>query len=292
MSQTFSLSKETSLSLKGIFCIGIVLHHLAQRTSIGFLQPLCSAGTFLVAGFFFLSGYGLMAQLQEKRQRLPRRVFPAANRQSRPALCARHDFLCAVFLPRAWAARLFLSSIRSSRGILSFPFPGMPWPLCFLCGVCPMLFPHGQPGCGIFRFFYSSCQDIRCSAWRWALRVVVSFLPGFSFGHALFRPFRNQVLLFSLAGLPMLCAALWLLRQNAAAALLAKISGICAVTALLFLPIFLFPLNKKSARWLGERSLYFYLLQKGCLWRYCTAAGSLCATTISMPPCASSAHCS
>ena len=165
MSQTFSLSKETSLSLKGIFCIGIVLHHLAQRTSIGFLQPLCSAGTFLVAGFFFLSGYGLMAQLQEKRQRLPRRVFLAANRQSRPALCARHDFLCAVFLPRAWAARLFLSSIRSSRGSFRSLFLVCLGHYALYAAFALCFSRTDSPAAGIFRFLlFLSGYTLLCLA--------------------------------------------------------------------------------------------------------------------------------
>ena len=59
------LSKEKSTALKGIFAIFVLIHHLYQysglfrQTSLGTL--LQAMGTFSVAVFFFLSGYGLMA---------------------------------------------------------------------------------------------------------------------------------------------------------------------------------------------------------------------------------------
>ncbi|MDD2956890.1 MAG: hypothetical protein PHD67_11380, partial [Oscillospiraceae bacterium] len=127
------------------------------------------------------------------------------------------------------------------------------FPLCFSRA--------GSPTAGIFRFslflvgYTLLCLALGFGEW-WYLSC-----PAFLFGMLFFNRSRGQVLIFSLTGLPVLCAVFWLLRQNAAAALLAKISGICAVTALLFCLFSYFPLNKKALRWLGERSLYFYLLQ-------------------------------
>lgn len=262
MSQTFSLSKETSLSLKGIFCIGIVLHHLAQRTSIGFLQPLCSAGTFLVAGFFFLSGYGLMAQLQEKGS-----GYLAGFSRRQIGKVALPYALVTIF----YALCFFAAGMGSSPlSILHSLFSGDPFVPFSWYALAIMLFYAAfalcfsrtdSPAAGIFRFLlFLSGYTLLCLALGFGEWWYLS-CPGFLLGMLFFGRSRNQVLLFSLAGLPMLCAALWLLRQNAAAALLAKISGICAVTALLFCLFSYFPLNKKALRWLGERSLYFYLLQ-------------------------------
>lgn len=54
------LSIETSQGLKGIFSLGVVLHHLAQNTkSAVFFSFIASVGPFIVSIFFFISGYGL-----------------------------------------------------------------------------------------------------------------------------------------------------------------------------------------------------------------------------------------
>jgi len=57
------LSKDTCNILRGFFAIVVVFHHLAQRTSSGFLfRDFTQVGFLAVAAFFFFSGYGLQKQ--------------------------------------------------------------------------------------------------------------------------------------------------------------------------------------------------------------------------------------
>lgn len=54
------LSVTTSNAYRGIFALVVILHHLAQRTTGGYLMPdFTRIGYLAVAVFFFLSGYGL-----------------------------------------------------------------------------------------------------------------------------------------------------------------------------------------------------------------------------------------
>lgn len=61
--------------LKGFFAIGILLHHLSQRTAAGWLDPhyiihgldaFVDIGYFFVAYFLFISGYGLYKSYKTK----------------------------------------------------------------------------------------------------------------------------------------------------------------------------------------------------------------------------------
>ena len=62
------LSIESCTSLRGIAAIGIVLHHISERIQgDSFFRWLAVIGYILVSYFFFLSGYGLMAQYREKK---------------------------------------------------------------------------------------------------------------------------------------------------------------------------------------------------------------------------------
>lgn len=54
------LSKKTSSSIKGILCIAVLFHHLAQNISEGFIfHSFENIGFLFVSMFFFYSGYGL-----------------------------------------------------------------------------------------------------------------------------------------------------------------------------------------------------------------------------------------
>lgn len=54
------LSVTTSNAYRGIFALIVIFHHLAQRTTGGYLMPdFTRIGYLAVAVFFFLSGYGL-----------------------------------------------------------------------------------------------------------------------------------------------------------------------------------------------------------------------------------------
>lgn len=60
------LEKNTSVALKGIFSIVVVLHHVAQITNDGLLfRNFIFLGRLSVAVFFLLSGYGLIQQYKK-----------------------------------------------------------------------------------------------------------------------------------------------------------------------------------------------------------------------------------
>lgn len=66
------LSKENGDSLKGIFAVIVVIHHLYRRVDIldgtSFTAVFQAIGYLSVAVFFFLTGYGLMVQYEKKGQ--------------------------------------------------------------------------------------------------------------------------------------------------------------------------------------------------------------------------------
>lgn len=60
------LEQNTSVALKGIFSVVVVLHHVAQVTNDGILfRNFIFLGRLSVAVFFLLSGYGLMQQFKK-----------------------------------------------------------------------------------------------------------------------------------------------------------------------------------------------------------------------------------
>ena len=62
------LSVDNTLTLRGIAAIGIILHHLAEKIHSGIVFGwMVIAGYLLVSFFFFLSGYGLLAQYRKKK---------------------------------------------------------------------------------------------------------------------------------------------------------------------------------------------------------------------------------
>ena len=64
------LSVETSTNLRGIAAIGIILHHISERTTGGMLFGyMAMTGYLFVAFFFFMSGYGLLVQYQKKKEK-------------------------------------------------------------------------------------------------------------------------------------------------------------------------------------------------------------------------------
>lgn len=61
------LSIEKCNCLRGMLAVFIVLHHMSEKISGGYLFPqLQHLGYLIVAVFFFLSGYGLMVSYQKK----------------------------------------------------------------------------------------------------------------------------------------------------------------------------------------------------------------------------------
>ena len=68
--KTDYLALETTTSLRGIAAIGIILHHLSERTHNGilFCRLMPMSGYILVTFFFFLSGYGLVTQYMVKKE--------------------------------------------------------------------------------------------------------------------------------------------------------------------------------------------------------------------------------
>ena len=56
--------------LKGVFAVLVVLHHISNQTNSGIIfNCLYHFGVFGTAGFFTISGYGLMTQLNNKREK-------------------------------------------------------------------------------------------------------------------------------------------------------------------------------------------------------------------------------
>ena len=61
------LSLSTGKYYRGVFAIVIVLHHIMQNTSTGYIMPqFLGAGVVGVAFFFFMSGYGLQKSYMKK----------------------------------------------------------------------------------------------------------------------------------------------------------------------------------------------------------------------------------
>lgn len=63
------LAKQTSISLKGVLALMILIHHIYQQTLFGSSSLLIdyvlrSFGYWGVSAFFMLSGYGLMFSLR------------------------------------------------------------------------------------------------------------------------------------------------------------------------------------------------------------------------------------
>lgn len=54
------LSRESSISIKGISAVAIMLGHLGKITGFWFLYPFWKSALLFVGVFFMLSGYGLM----------------------------------------------------------------------------------------------------------------------------------------------------------------------------------------------------------------------------------------
>lgn len=63
------LSIENTNSLKGIFQITIILHHLSQtEQNIKFLSYFENMGVYSVGFFFFISMYGLCKQISKNKE--------------------------------------------------------------------------------------------------------------------------------------------------------------------------------------------------------------------------------
>lgn len=67
--------------LKIIAAIIVVISHLIKEYNLGIFNQLFDFGTYSVALFFFLSGYGLMYSLQNKKK-LPRQLLKKKDSQS------------------------------------------------------------------------------------------------------------------------------------------------------------------------------------------------------------------
>ena len=62
------LSVEHTTNMRGIAAIGIIIHHMSERTTGGYIFGyMAMTGYLFVAFFFFMSGYGLLVQYQKKK---------------------------------------------------------------------------------------------------------------------------------------------------------------------------------------------------------------------------------
>lgn len=63
-------SRDITTMIKGLLAIGIVLHHLSQRTNtIGIIDFFQRLGAPIVSIFFFISGYGLLNSMLANREK-------------------------------------------------------------------------------------------------------------------------------------------------------------------------------------------------------------------------------
>ena len=267
MKGTFSISMQNAGCIKGLLCVGILLHHLAQRTQLAFLQPLCAMGALFVAGFFFLSGYGVKTKLNQKgpaywkgfmRRHILKIALPYAAITLLYALC---------YLPIGKGASLasILHSLVSGDPFVPFSWYALCIPLLYTAFAASFR-PAASPKAGILRFtllllgYILICLTLGYGEW-WYLSC-----PAFLLGILYADGKGARVLLLALAALPLCAAALLAAGLRSAhpagpALKLCKMAGICAVSAAAFSLFALFPLRHRALSWLGERSLYFYLLQ-------------------------------
>ena len=63
-----NFGKDISTMLKGLLAVGIVLHHLAEKTNVIFIIDFFKyLGSPIVSIFFFISSYGLLNSLLIKK---------------------------------------------------------------------------------------------------------------------------------------------------------------------------------------------------------------------------------
>ncbi|MBJ2174899.1 hypothetical protein JBL43_11670 [Aureibaculum sp. A20] len=64
-----NFTKDTATMLKGLLAVGIVLHHLSEKTNVIFIIDYFKyLGSAIVSIFFFISGYGLLNSLLTKKK--------------------------------------------------------------------------------------------------------------------------------------------------------------------------------------------------------------------------------
>lgn len=69
------LSKDSTVSMRGLLALTVVLHHLSTRAYSGLTFPVFSyVGFITVSVFFFLSGYGLMTSFERQGRDYLKRV--------------------------------------------------------------------------------------------------------------------------------------------------------------------------------------------------------------------------
>ncbi len=114
------LNKEQTSALKGLLAIGVLLAHTVPASGLvsgSVLSPLFALlGYLSVAVFFFLSGYGIMAQYQAKKEQYLNRFLK--NR-------VLSIYLLTLFL-------IFLYGV--FRRLVGIPIPAMAFWLSFLVG--------------------------------------------------------------------------------------------------------------------------------------------------------------
>lgn len=114
-----ALSAENCLPLRGFCAVMVALHHISQQTEAGqFFRIFLYISSFLVAAFFFLSGYGLMRQTMRDpdygRGFLRRRL---------PPIAAMWLFSLLLF----WLVHLTNGEHISLTGIFALTFKGDPF---------------------------------------------------------------------------------------------------------------------------------------------------------------------
>lgn len=279
------LEKASTDGMKGLLAVGVVVHHIAQDTQAGTaLRLFENWGVYLVAGFFFISGYGLMVSLQKKgpaylhgflRRRLPGVAVPYLGAAVLFALVR------TLALHQNLFARTLTDVLATSDTLVPFSwfiFAILYFYLLFdaaahLGKSVPVLLAAAALGLVLYTVVLW-----RLGAGRWWFDSTLAFWLGLAAGAPgaeNVRAFARRHFVLCLLGGTLALGALSLAQNAFAAAGIAYTplwdmifwllrSGLFSLLLVLWGRRFCF--SVPALRWLGARSLDLYLLQGLPMW--------------------------
>lgn len=278
------LSHDNTDCLKGIFAIFIVLHHLYQKTGFAHNSVagtlLVSLGYLSVGVFFFLSGYGLMAQYGQKGKEYIR-SFPRYRILPFYCQCLLLVALYSVFnicMGQPPSLRLLLQSLLFGNTVVAYGWYLQAILMMYVLFYFTFRFGKSD-GVKIAAFTLSTglycllCIKMQLNA-TWYISIFC--LP---FG-VIWRYFQSRIDAWmqrplqyglSLAACGGIFLALLVLANSAQAALPQVFRVLCQMlsaiffVALVLLLIMKIPIHHAVTRALGRRSLEIYVSQGAAL---------------------------
>ena len=268
-------SKEYWNCLKGVFAIAIILHHLSQKITDGFLfRQFQEVGFLCVAAFFFISGYGLMKQYRVNQERYLKHFF----RNRIMVILLQYVVISIAY----WLIRSVLGDRRSIKEfVLSFlngtPITPYSWyiieilmlyvifylacifskgsyrKLIAQIGICLILFTIVSHAVGYYFYWYNTWGTF-------ILGIVVASLQE--------KPTRIDQInyRYQICSLGLIFIILYVTAIHLKSASVVVQVLLYQVTSISFVG-FLLLISKKvqvhnhSLKWLGERSFELYMLQ-------------------------------